>query len=72
MESKERHPRPEREIFEEALTRPTPQERAAFLDAACSKDAELRSRLEELLRNHESSGGFMADPAVDVATLSLM
>ena len=46
-------------IFSEALQRPTPEARAAFLDAACAGDAALRRAVEVLLRAHERAGAFL-------------
>ncbi|MBI1765116.1 MAG: serine/threonine protein kinase [Acidobacteria bacterium] len=40
-----------KELFNDALERP-PAERAAFLDAACADDAELRREVEALLAEH--------------------
>ena len=51
------------EIFNSALERTTPAECAAYLDGACGDDAELRSRIEALIRAHEQAGGFL--PAED-------
>src|SRR5262245_29334233 len=48
-------------IFCGALERLAADERAAYLDAACGTDAELRARVEALLRAHEAAGGFLAD-----------
>jgi serine/threonine protein kinase/tetratricopeptide (TPR) repeat protein len=59
----------ERQIFSEALAKATTNERNAYLDAACGKNARLRQRVEELLLNHATSDSFMADPAVEMATL---
>jgi hypothetical protein len=47
------------EIFNSALERTTPAERAAYLDGACGEDAELRARIEVLLCAHEQAGGFL-------------
>ena len=47
------------EIFNSALERTTPAERAAYLDGACAEDAELRARIEALIRAHEQAGGFL-------------
>ncbi len=55
----------EREIFLAALERPSPGERAAFLDRACGKDGPLRARLEALLRRH-SEDSFLEEPAADL------
>jgi eukaryotic-like serine/threonine-protein kinase len=41
------------------------QERAAYLDAACGTDTELRARLAALLQAHEQAGNFLAEkPAI--------
>ncbi|MBW3598519.1 MAG: serine/threonine protein kinase, partial [Planctomycetes bacterium] len=49
----------ERSLFCEALERPSPEARAAYLDQACRGDAELRARVESLLEAHEAVGGFL-------------
>jgi serine/threonine protein kinase len=51
-----------KELFVVASELP-PAERAAWLDRECGGDAELRQRLEGLLRAHDDSGGFLAQPA---------
>jgi WD40 repeat protein/serine/threonine protein kinase len=51
-------------LFYRALEKPS-TERAAFLEEACAGDADLRQRIEALLRAHESPGSFLAGPAVD-------
>src|SRR5215471_1989446 len=48
-------------IFAGAIERRSPEERAAFLDAACGADLKLRLRIEALLRAHEEAGGFLRD-----------
>lgn len=45
----------EEEIFQPAAALPA-GERAAFLDAACDGQAELRARIEALLVSHDLSG----------------
>ena|SRR5436309_2173910 len=50
-------------IFCGALERLAADERAAYLEAACGQDAELRARIEALLQAHEAAGGFL--PARD-------
>src|SRR5262249_45473525 len=52
-------------MFSEALSKPTPGERAAFLDHACGSDADLRDRIEALLKSHDDAGTFMAAPGAD-------
>jgi hypothetical protein len=53
----------ERMIFEAALERSNPNERAAYLDGACRGDAVLRRRVEELLAAHFAPGAFLEQPA---------
>src|SRR5689334_4467512 len=57
----------EESLFHEALARPTPEERAAFLDAACASRPELRAAVESLLAAHEQSGDFLCPPSVAAA-----
>ena len=55
----------ERDILLDALDRPDPADRAAYLDRACGGDAELRRRIEALLDAHEAAteaSGDAADP----------
>jgi len=56
----------ERELFVSALEKP-PAGRAAFLDAACGGDRELRRRVEELLSEQDDIGGFLETPALSDA-----
>jgi len=48
-------------IFTEALEHPV-AEREAFLDRACAGDAELRRKVEALLRAYERLGDFLETP----------
>ena len=48
-------------VFTEAIKVPRHQ-RAAFLDKACGKDAELRRKVEALLGAHDRMGNFMEEP----------
>ena len=59
----------ERELFLEALERPTPSERAAFLDEACAHDSSLRAAVEALLQNHKEDD-FLETPAIGVPSAS--
>jgi WD40 repeat protein/serine/threonine protein kinase len=52
----------EEALFAAALERPTPAERAAYLDGACGDDAALRARVEALLAAHEATGGALDVP----------
>src|SRR5687768_7943132 len=52
----------ERTIFLEALDKPSPAERSAFLDAACGGDAALRARVDALIGAHERAGSFLESP----------
>jgi eukaryotic-like serine/threonine-protein kinase len=47
-------------LFGEALECGSPEEQAAYLDRACHDDADLRGRLEALLRAHQDAGRFLA------------
>ncbi len=52
----------EESIFDAALEKSTSSERAAYLEAACTGDPELRRRVEALLRAHEQSGDLLDPP----------
>jgi eukaryotic-like serine/threonine-protein kinase len=58
-----------KEIFLEALEQSTPNDRVAYLDAACGQDPLLRQRVVELLAHHFEQNSFMQNPAVEVATV---
>src|SRR5207248_241104 len=46
----------EETLFNLALEKPSPEERAAFLDQACAGRPRLRAAVEALLRAHEGAG----------------
>jgi tetratricopeptide (TPR) repeat protein/tRNA A-37 threonylcarbamoyl transferase component Bud32 len=52
----------EQSLFHEALGKP-PGERAAFLDATCAGQPDLRAAVESLLAAHEAAGSFLDKPA---------
>lgn len=52
-------------IFIEALGKNRGEARCDFLDAACQGNAELRSRVEALLRAYDDAGSFLQHPAGD-------
>jgi serine/threonine protein kinase/tetratricopeptide (TPR) repeat protein len=52
-----------KELFLTAVELPSPAERAALLDCECGADAELRRRVEALLRAHDDSAGILAQAA---------
>jgi serine/threonine protein kinase len=57
-------------IFSAALAKCSPEERAAYLDAACGGDPEQRRRVERLLEAHPKLGSFLQGDAPDpVATI---
>src|SRR5262249_48981141 len=58
-----------KEIFLTASDK-LPEERAAYLDAACGGDAELRRRVEALLAAHDDAGSFL-DRAAPGATAAV-
>jgi hypothetical protein len=51
------------DLFLAALEKAAPEERAAFLNAACKDDSDLRRRVERLLEAHPKAGGFLDGPA---------
>jgi len=55
----------EREIFLEALELPTPESRAAYLQAACGGDVVLHRKVEELLKEHYSNDSLLAGSALE-------
>ena len=52
-------------LFFAALEKGTAAERAAYLDAACRGDAELRRQVQKLLRAHPKVGDFLSKPAAE-------
>jgi serine/threonine protein kinase/tetratricopeptide (TPR) repeat protein len=59
-----------KQIFLDALERKTPEELQCYLDAACAGNAEVRARVEALLRAHHDVGNFLGglpapSPTVD-------
>jgi serine/threonine protein kinase/Tfp pilus assembly protein PilF len=61
----------ERDIFIAALNESEPAKRAAFVNKACGQDKALRRRIEDLLREQESLGSFLEQPADGVGTSGL-
>src|SRR4051812_40169569 len=65
-----------KEIFLAALDKATPQERAAYLDAACGGDEAVRREVEMLLAAHETQDPrldqppHIARPSLDATSLS--
>src|SRR5689334_21865874 len=59
------NPLTEREIFLEALELPTPEARAVYLQAACGGNVTLRSRVDELLKEHYSDDSLLAGSALE-------
>jgi serine/threonine protein kinase len=55
----------EASIFLEALQRPEPGERAAYLDQACAGNDGLRHDVEMLLKAHAQAGEFLNQPAAN-------
>ena len=53
-------------LYHEMLARPL-DERAAALSAACAGDIELQTDVQSLLDQPQSTAGFLAMPALDVA-----
>jgi serine/threonine protein kinase/tetratricopeptide (TPR) repeat protein len=49
------------DIFLAAVEK-APSDRAAYLDAACGADAQLRAQVEALLRSHDEAGSMLEQP----------
>jgi eukaryotic-like serine/threonine-protein kinase len=59
-------------IFTEALEKPSPEARAAYLEQACAGDAALRCLVQELLDAHGGAGSFLEVPAGGVVATADM
>jgi eukaryotic-like serine/threonine-protein kinase len=57
------HPKRVKDVFLGAVDLPDEAARAVYLDRACGGDAELRARVEALLRSHDPAGSFLGTPA---------
>jgi tetratricopeptide (TPR) repeat protein/serine/threonine protein kinase len=57
----------ESQIFTNALNVADPAERAAYLDAACASDAQLRTAVEALLQAQANDPDFLERPAASLA-----
>jgi serine/threonine protein kinase len=64
------HPSPLEAIFFAALEKGSPQERAAYLEAACAGDSDLRRRVEKMLAAQVQAGSFLERPASDLPASS--
>src|SRR5205807_2312363 len=63
----------ERDIFIEALQRPAPADRQAYLELACGEDEHLRRRVEGLIAAFEQAGSFLQEPSsAPVATAEIL
>src|SRR5678816_1904530 len=60
-----------KEIFHAALAL-QPQERATYLEQACSGDIPLRHAVESLLKSHEETNNFVDTPAFHAAADMLL
>src|SRR5262245_39798437 len=54
-----------KDIFLAALEKDTPADLAAYLDGACAGDAELRRRVEAMLRAHDRPDSLLDRPAAE-------
>jgi eukaryotic-like serine/threonine-protein kinase len=59
------------QLFGEALSL-RPERRSAFLDQACREAPELRQLVEELLRENERIGSFLAEPLLNKSSQSAL
>jgi serine/threonine protein kinase len=64
MKMKE-EPKDIKTIFSEALEKKDVKERADYLNEACGNDAELRAKVEALLKAHQEAGSFLDVPPFD-------
>jgi len=55
----------ERELFEAALDLNSPEQRNAFLTAACGDNPEQIARIQALLASHDAGQGFLETPALE-------
>ena len=55
------------QVFADALTRPAGPQRAHYLDEVCGADADVRQRVERLLRAYGDAESFLESPAADPA-----
>ena len=58
-------PRDIKVIFSEALEKQTDNERSAYLTEVCGNNANLREKVEKLLRAHNEAGDFLEAPLFD-------
>ncbi len=49
-------------IFEEALGKSTPEERASYLEEVCRGDSTLRNRMTRIVEAHLAAGSFLETP----------
>jgi hypothetical protein len=64
-------PRRVQAVFWEAVQYPDPADRATILERECSDDAELRWRIEALLRAHDTYDSFLNEPIVSFESWAL-
>jgi serine/threonine protein kinase len=55
------------DVFQRALAKDTPEDRAAFLDQACAGNPELRAAVEALLQAATGTPGFVLQAPLDLA-----
>ncbi|HVS40171.1 MAG TPA: protein kinase, partial [Gemmataceae bacterium] len=60
-------PKRVKEIFLKAAELPDEAARTGYLDKVCGGDADLRARVEALLRSHDPAGSFLGAPAAVLA-----
>jgi serine/threonine protein kinase len=59
-----------KEVFDRAQELATREESQAYLDQACESNAELRERVEELLRAYDEAGTALDKPSTDAGVTS--
>jgi serine/threonine protein kinase len=58
-------------VFDRAHEITAPEQRRAYLDQACGDNAELRQRVEALLRAYDEAGSFLDKPAATMDTRAI-
>jgi hypothetical protein len=58
-------------IFAQAIEFASVDDRRRFLDQACGDDADLRAKVDYLVRHHFEAGSFLENPADLLPTLSV-
>ena len=64
--------RTEESIFADALNQASPDERAAFINAACGENIAMRARIQQLLKSHTEAGSFLCKPMANTVEHNML